>query len=517
MHNVPAPQQLPSQPRYTSYPDYTQPYTSNYPQGYYADHQPSYTYDQYLDLFEDFDSYQPQMSARVHNAPAPQVYRPVVNSATQRNTRYHLYTGREPRVTRLDERVDLAPPGCRPTQVLSGIDSVYGSTNPSDISASSTQANLPLAGWEPEPQDYAGLDSSYGLTDPSYLSASSTLANVPLKRCESEPQDHAGQAPSCLSLPSTQADLPLAGWETASQDHAGQAPSNYSPPSTQSSLPLAGWQAESQNHGGQVPNVNSFGGSRIRYDPIPQVTRQVSPEMHRPNLPARVVKPAKPEPATPTLLPTGESSTVLRASKRICHEGFPDITTPLPAAIPNEEIIRKWPNHLWGPLLLQVACNFSPKEIGSLNGANIKPNTIIKRMQMARVMAAGAEGKGVDAPKKDGTKRKRPSAKKEEEVQDKEGTKRKRVSAKEKMKKKEEEKEKKEEERKEEEKKAPLPPESAAAMAFRLDQEEYAEAMISKDPAFHAQQCFVKKKKPGRYRELLAAVVREREPIVVKD
>ena len=232
--------------------------------------------------------------------------------------------------------------------------------------------------------------------------------------------------------------------------------------------------------------------------------------MHQPQQTARVVEALKPEPAEPATLPTGESKAVLKASKRSHIEGFPDILTPLPADIQEEEIIKQWPNHLWGPLLLRIAVKFSPKEIGALNGANIKPNTIIKRMTIARAQANVTEDKEVKAPRKEVTKRKRASA--EEEDQEKEGKKRKRASAKGKGKGKEKETEKEEDDA------PPAPdapeseaPESAAALAFRLQQEAMHDAMVNKDPGFYNHQMTVKKKNPKRYRQLLEQVVQERE------
>ena len=41
----------------------------------------------------------------------------------------------------------------------------------------------------------------------------------------------------------------------------------------------------------------------------------------------------------------------------------------------------------WGPLLLQIIAHWSPKQISSLSGGRLRPNSIVKRVKTARVQA----------------------------------------------------------------------------------------------------------------------------------
>ncbi len=200
-------------------------------------------------------------------------------------------------------------------------------------------------------------------------------------------------------------------------------------------------------------------------------------------------------------LPTDKSTNVVQNSKRVHFDGFPAVTTPLPADIQDEEIIKHWPNHLWGSLLLRITANFSPKEIGALNGAKLKPNTIAKRIVAAKKQA-GIETQIARAPKKQGPKRKRASMRGEGKEKG-EGAKNGEGETK------GEEKEK--DEGTEHAEPSDLDIESAASDAFLASQQEIQEAIIDKDPDFFKHQLGVKKKNTKRHRELLDQVVQERE------
>ncbi|KAK3176482.1 hypothetical protein OEA41_007805 [Lepraria neglecta] len=89
--------------------------------------------------------------------------------------------------------------------------------------------------------------------------------------------------------------------------------------------------------------------------------------------------------ATPKIkLPTGETITEHQKSRRVHHAGFPPITQASPKDIQQEDIIKHWPNHLWGPLLLQIAALWTPKEISKMTPIKFGPNSVVKRVKAAR-------------------------------------------------------------------------------------------------------------------------------------
>ncbi|KAL6719892.1 hypothetical protein ACLMJK_001813 [Lecanora helva] len=111
-------------------------------------------------------------------------------------------------------------------------------------------------------------------------------------------------------------------------------------------------------------------------------------------------------------LSTGEVLQNHRLTKRARIAGFPNITEPLPADIQDEEIITDWPNHLWGPVLLRVSKNYTPKEICNLlkmeEKTKPKPNTFVKRIAAAKKQAGTEKTKRAKGPSKAaGAKRKR--------------------------------------------------------------------------------------------------------------
>lgn len=69
--------------------------------------------------------------------------------------------------------------------------------------------------------------------------------------------------------------------------------------------------------------------------------------------------------------------------------GFPLPSSPLPHDIDHEMIIKHYPNHLRGKLLLQIAETWTPKEISATSGRpELKANTIVKRIRVARMVEA---------------------------------------------------------------------------------------------------------------------------------
>ena len=90
-------------------------------------------------------------------------------------------------------------------------------------------------------------------------------------------------------------------------------------------------------------------GQTVHSDPIStpgggHISKVVAGQTKRYTLPA----------ANMFSLPTGETITQQQMSRRKHFSGFPSMTEPLPYGIQQEEIIKKWPNHLWGPLLLDI-------------------------------------------------------------------------------------------------------------------------------------------------------------------
>lgn len=197
-------------------------------------------------------------------------------------------------------------------------------------------------------------------------------------------------------------------------------------------------------------------------------------------------------------LPTGENVVACQLAKRFVAPGFPAVTEPLPADIQDEEIIRSWPNHLWGPLLLKITAHFTPKEIGALNQAKLNANTIAKRVRAAKQNGYGDPAE-VKTPGEESNKRKREPT---EEKSSRKGGKKQKVETILTVK-------KTKEERDEEEAKIPEP---EASRAFRLAQMEIQREVRTKDPSFYVPKMFGgRKRNYEEDRELLDNVVKERE------
>ena len=67
-------------------------------------------------------------------------------------------------------------------------------------------------------------------------------------------------------------------------------------------------------------------------------------------------------------------------------EGYPRMDEPLPVGIEREYIIKHYPNHLRGEVLLEIAEFWTPKEIADTfgDGTLLKANTLVKRISAAK-------------------------------------------------------------------------------------------------------------------------------------
>lgn len=66
----------------------------------------------------------------------------------------------------------------------------------------------------------------------------------------------------------------------------------------------------------------------------------------------------------------------------------------IPNGVEQEDIIKYYPNHLRGELLLQIATFWTPKEISLTSGVpGLRPNTITKRIKSARAQKANTDRK----------------------------------------------------------------------------------------------------------------------------
>ena len=99
-------------------------------------------------------------------------------------------------------------------------------------------------------------------------------------------------------------------------------------------------------------------------------------------------------------LPTGEVISEQQKARRSHFVGFPPITQPLPEDIEDEDIIKHWPNHLWGPLRLGIAEKWKPLEISHMMPVDLRRNAISKRIAAARIQG------GEELPKTKWQKRK---------------------------------------------------------------------------------------------------------------
>ena len=96
-------------------------------------------------------------------------------------------------------------------------------------------------------------------------------------------------------------------------------------------------------------------------------------------------RPAQIEKVAAYTLPTGEVISGQQKARRAHFVGFPPITQPLPEDIEDEDIIKHWPNHLWGPLLLRIADKWKQQEISHMTPVDLKANAISKRLAAARI------------------------------------------------------------------------------------------------------------------------------------
>ena len=72
---------------------------------------------------------------------------------------------------------------------------------------------------------------------------------------------------------------------------------------------------------------------------------------------------------------------------KIYMKGFPPASGILSKGLLQEEIIKHYPDHLHGKLLLDISTTWQPKEISELS--SIKANTLVKRIRAARVKYGG--------------------------------------------------------------------------------------------------------------------------------
>ncbi|KAL9063697.1 MAG: hypothetical protein Q9161_009327 [Pseudevernia consocians] len=183
------------------------------------------------------------------------------------------------------------------------------------------------------------------------------------------------------------------------------------------------------------------------------------------------------QPDTKVTLPTGETVSKYLQLRRVQIPGFPAINEPLPEGIQTEDIIKQWPNHLWGPLLLQIVAHWSPKQINILSGGRFKPNSIVKRVKAARLQAGEILGQ-VKPPKKGGTN---PRKRKRDQICE-DG-----LNAEQ------------------------LEVESEASRQLRISQMEIEEAVKMEDPNYELRQIGLAKKIPGLDRILIEQAFEERK------
>ena len=88
-------------------------------------------------------------------------------------------------------------------------------------------------------------------------------------------------------------------------------------------------------------------------------------------------------------LPKGEVIREYQNSRRFHFVDYPPITQPLPEGIEDEDIIKHWPNHLWGPLLLRISENWKPQQISHMMPVDLRANAISRRI--AAAMSRGGE------------------------------------------------------------------------------------------------------------------------------
>ena len=104
-------------------------------------------------------------------------------------------------------------------------------------------------------------------------------------------------------------------------------------------------------------------------------------------------------------LPTGEVIGPQQKAGRFHFVDFPPMTQPLPEDVEDEDIIKHWPNHLWGPLLLRLAEKWKPTEISYMTPINLTAIAISKRLEAARIQ------RGKKLPKT-GSRKRKPRARK---------------------------------------------------------------------------------------------------------
>lgn len=126
---------------------------------------------------------------------------------------------------------------------------------------------------------------------------------------------------------------------------------------------------------------------------------QVSPSQDRPQSPQNGISVVRPD-LRSKLKQNGHKAVTTDASAtsssadhaKILHEskiirGVPSASETLPKGLQQYDIIKRYPNHLHGELLLDISATWQPKEISELSG--IKANTLVKRIRAAKVKYRG--------------------------------------------------------------------------------------------------------------------------------
>ena len=88
----------------------------------------------------------------------------------------------------------------------------------------------------------------------------------------------------------------------------------------------------------------------------------------------------------PKRTPARKEKSARQSGRKLVIPGFKHWSEPIPNGLQHEDIIKIYPNHLWGALLLEIAATWSPKEISVMSGRpELKANTLVKRIQTAKL------------------------------------------------------------------------------------------------------------------------------------
>lgn len=166
---------------------------------------------------------------------------------------------------------------------------------------------------------------------------------------------------------------------------------------------------------------------------------------------------------------------------KILIPGFKHWSEPLPKDLQHEEIIKSYPNHLWGALLLEIAATWTPKEISLMSARpELKANTLVKRIKAAKMLRDGRTEKSA--------RRTEASKKANRQESDATPTERKQTFDLE------------------------FCTESEESLLFRVEQKELQDIIMEMDPSWSDRQASGRgRKNPELDRELVVRAVAERE------